>query len=73
MGVPCARAVLRALLAARRKARPTANVRCDGFFLVPFLFMGLAPIRGAYCLNYHTLSIHRLKAGTRSENYSSFE
>ena len=41
MGVPCARAVLRAVFAARRNARPTAAAKRSVSFFTFVRFMGL--------------------------------
>ena len=66
------RAVLRATLAARRSARPTAAVSCLVSLLTLYCFMALAPRLVAYRESYHTPSIRRLKDGRRFENFSNF-
>src|SRR5512138_304711 len=61
MGVPCMRAVLRATLAARRKARPTAAENSFVSFFTGVRFMVLVPTAAAQLSNYHTRSRHSLK------------
>src|SRR3990167_1164161 len=71
MGVPCMRAVLRAIFDARRSARPTAAVRILVSFLILVFFMVLAPILAACREHYHIPSMYRREDYRYSENFSS--
>ena len=56
------RAVLRAIFAERRSARPTAAENSFVSFFTLVDFTGLAPLVAAWLRNYHTRSKYRRKA-----------
>ena len=66
------RAVFRATLAARRRARPTDALSGESTIFLDFDFTVLAESVGASRASYHTPSTHRLKADTVPRNCSSF-
>jgi hypothetical protein len=66
------RAVLRPVLAARRRARPTARVSFEGAVFFLDLLMNFVQLPQVYGRNYHTLSIRQLKDDKRFGSYSSF-
>jgi len=60
-GVPCTRAVLRAALAARRSARPTASENSLLVCSLGFRFTAIFPITLRFYPSYHTRSKHPTK------------
>jgi len=63
MGVPCARAVLRAVRPARRKARPTTAAKVSACLLRIVFFIVFSPPAGVLPRRYHILPTRRPMGG----------
>ncbi len=72
-GVPCIRAVLRALRAASRSPRPTPSEKVSGFFFRggDFFFTAIVRSTSVFCPNCRITSTHPPAVGIRARNSPS--